>query len=86
MIIHQCNTDKGSSGCPILSYKTFKVFGIHKGADAKNNINYGVFIKYPIDKFYEEMKKQGKDQYENFFDGTNSIDIYYKINNKIKNN
>ena len=84
LISHQCNTDKGSSGCPILSYKTFKVFGIHKGADTKKNINYGVFIKYPINKFYEEMKKQGKDYYENYFDGTNSIDIFYKINDNQK--
>jgi len=85
LIYHQCNTDKGSSGCPILNYETFKVFGIHKGADAKNNINYGIFIKYPIEKFYEEMKKQGKDHYENYFDGTNSIDIFYKVkDNKTK--
>ena len=84
LILHQCNTDKGSSGCPILSYKTFKVFGIHKGAEAKNNINIGIFIKNPIEKFYEEMKKQGKDYYENYFEGTNSIDIFYKINDNQK--
>ena len=80
LIYHQCNTDKGSSGCPILSYSTFKVFGIHKGAGTNNNFNIGIFIKYPIEQFYEEMKKQGKDYYENYFEGTNKIDIFYKIN------
>ena len=30
------------------------------------------------------MKKQGKDYYENYFDGTNSIDIFYKINDNQK--
>jgi len=78
LIYHQCNTEHGSSGCPILSYDTFKVIGIHKGSDKLNNSNFGIFIKYPIEKFYEEMKRQGKDYYENYFDGTDNIDIFYQ--------
>lgn len=84
LILHQCNTDYGSSGCPILSYETFKVIGIHRGADNLNNFNCGTFIKYPIEKFYEEMKNLGKDYFENYFDGTNSIDIFYKIKDNQK--
>ena len=61
MIYHLCNTDEGSSGWPILNYETFKVIGIHKGVDKLNNSNFGIFIKYPIEKFYEEMKRQGED-------------------------
>jgi len=79
LIYHQCNTEHGSSGCPILSYDTFKVIGIHKGADKLNNSNFGIFIKYPIEKFYEEMKRKGPQCYENYFDGINSIDIFYQI-------
>jgi len=80
-IYHKCNTEKGSSGCPILNYKTNKVFGVHKGANKNPNKhnNLGIFIKVPIKLFYEEMKKQGKDYYENYFDGINSIDIKYKV-------
>ena len=79
MIYHLCNTEHGSSGCPILSYETFKVIGIHKGADKQNNSNFGIFIKYPIEQFYKEMKRQGEDYYENYFDGTDNIDIFYQI-------
>ena len=84
LIYHQCSTEHGSSGCPILNYETFKVIGIHKGADLVNNYNYGIFIKYPIKLFYEEMKKQKKDYYENYFDGTNNIDIFYQIQDNQK--
>ena len=34
-----------------------RVIGIHKGADIKNG-NLGIFIKEPIEKFYEENKKE----------------------------
>ena len=30
-INHKCTTEDGSSGCPILSFETFKVIGIHYG-------------------------------------------------------
>ena len=84
LIYHQCNSDKGSSGCPILSYDTFKVIGIHKGADKLNDANFGIFIKYPIEQFYEEMKREGEQYYENYFDGINSIDIFYQIKDNQK--
>ena len=85
LIYHQCNTDEGSSGCPILSYKTFKVIGIHKAAFLVKNANFGIFIKYPIEKFYQEMKRKGEDYYDNYFDGANSIDIFYQIKDNQKN-
>ncbi len=76
LIKHHCNTDEGSSGCPILSYKTFKVIGIHKAALSKQNANCGIIIKYPIEEFYQKMKRKGEDYYDNYFDGANSIDIF----------
>ena len=58
-IYHICNTEIGSSGSPILSLKSFKVIGIHRGAqknpnnDEKLKFNIGTLIKYAI----EELKK-----------------------------
>ena len=46
-----------------------------------------MIVKYAINKFYEEMKRQGKNYYENYFDGIEYIDIIYKVNkeeNKLK--
>ena len=52
-IIHYCSTEGGSSGSPILLLDSFKVIGVHKGAqkDTKFNFNYGIFIKAAINKF-----------------------------------
>ena len=53
-IKHECNTDAGSSGAPILSSSTNKVIGIHKGCE-KNKIdesktyNIGTFLKFPLE-------------------------------------
>jgi len=35
VIEHYCNTEKGSSGSPIVSLETFKLIGIHFGYDNK---------------------------------------------------
>ena len=49
-ISHYCNTDKGSSGSPILSLENSKIIGIHYGSSGKL-LNYGTFIKNAIDEF-----------------------------------
>ena len=51
-IKHLCSTDDGSSGSPILSLKSFKIIGIHCGADKYYDFNYGSFIKYKINEFH----------------------------------
>ena len=38
-LTHYCNTDHGSAGAPILSLKSFKVIGIHKGSNISRNEN-----------------------------------------------
>ena len=54
--IHFCNTEKGSSGSPILDISNNKIIGIHKGT--KNNHNLGSFINYPILEFINlKLKK-----------------------------
>ena len=50
---HYCDTDKGSSGGPILSSQTHKIIGIHracmKSGDKTTVIcNIGTFLKYPL--------------------------------------
>lgn len=52
-IFHNCNTEPGWSGGPILT-KDNEVIGIHKGTVDKEKLNYGIFIKNIID----DIKKQ----------------------------
>ena len=74
-IIHHCNTEKGSSGSPILLLKSNKVIGVHCGGKKSynNEYNYGTYIKYAI----KEINKKY----------TNEINLKYKnkINLKYKN-
>ena len=44
-IKHQCSTEEGSSGSPILSLENFKVIGIHCGSSNNFEYNKGIFIK-----------------------------------------
>ena len=51
-IKHFCNTDKCSSGGPIINNMTHKVMGIHKGSVTDINkickYNKGTFLKFPL--------------------------------------
>ena len=51
--MHLCDTLPGSSGGPILNMINYKVMGIHKGAEEKNNWNLGTLLQLPIKKFNE---------------------------------
>ena len=57
-IKHFCHTEPGSSGGPILSKKTNKVIGIHKGSIGKGKCDYNIatFLKFPLN----ELKNQNK--------------------------
>ena len=57
-IYHFCNTEEGSSGCPILSLESIKVIGIHYGGSQNSNIkfNYGTFMKNAIETFNNNIK------------------------------
>ena len=64
---HLCSTEKGSSGCPIISLLDSKVLGLHKGA-SKFNYNEGTFLKNPIQDFLINMKNNELiNNYKNFF-------------------
>ena len=54
-LYHNCNTEYGSSGCPILLVDTFKVVGIHYGG-GHLKYNKGTFIKYAINAFNNKYK------------------------------
>ena len=73
IIEHLCSTEEGSSGSPLLSLKTYKVIGIHFGGDI--NINYGIFIKYAIDKFINNniYKNEINIKYKSQYKGIETI-------------
>ena len=50
-ISHYCSTEKGSSGSPIINLINHKVIGIHKKCSLKFKINYGTYLKNPINEF-----------------------------------
>ena len=53
-IRHDCETDKGSSGSPIMYSHNFKVIGIHKAGIISEKKNLGIFIKNPINDFIKK--------------------------------
>ena len=83
---HNCDTDKGSSGSPLLSLENQKVIGLHIGR--RNNFRYGIFIKNII-KELEDNKKfinEKGDYYKGnlFNELKNGIGIIYYYNGDIK--
>ena len=57
---HDINTEKGSSGSPIILFNTLKVIGVHKQADNEKKLNVGTFIDV-IFKKIDENKKDKKE-------------------------
>ena len=47
-IQHDCTTQEGSSGSPIINAENAKVIGVHKG---EAYLNVGTLLKIPIDEF-----------------------------------
>jgi hypothetical protein len=48
-INHNCSTEEGSSGSPIINLENYGVIGIHRGFF--NKINQGILLKIPIEEF-----------------------------------
>ena len=46
--LHDCNTEHGFSGGPILLISNLKIMGIHLGYEQNNNYNYGIYLKEVI--------------------------------------
>jgi len=88
-IQHDCDTDNGSSGSPIISLKSQKVIGLHIGKNNNiRNIKYGIFIKNIIDEFKENKKYIGGegDYYKGKMlnEKKNGIGIIYYYSGRIK--
>ena len=77
-INHKCNTEKGSSGSPILSLKNNKLIGIHYGSSDKYEFNKGTLIIYPIIEF-NKMNNNIKIIRKEKINKLNEITIKYKI-------
>ena len=71
-IYHSCFTELGSSGSPIIKRSNFKVIGIHKGS--RKDCKYGTLLKWPIERFKEEIKNKKKIK-------ENNKDVNYYFNN-----
>ena len=82
-ISHYCNTEKGSSGSPILSLSNFKVVGVHYGGSKNIKFNFGTFIKYAIKEFNNKYKNDNINEY-NKEKTTNEIIIKYQIGKEDK--
>ena len=84
---HNINTQKGSSGSPIILFTTLKVIGVHKQGDIEINLNVGTFIGEILNAIEEpKIKIKTKIEEENKID-IEIIDeykciIYYKLLNK----
>jgi hypothetical protein len=80
-IEHLCNTDKGSSGSPIINVSGYKVMGIHRASSEIFQCNLGTLIKVPIDDFNIKMKTKSLNEiFQEIRE--QKINILYEINNK----
>ena len=60
IITHYCYTYRGSSGSPILNLKNNKIIGIHKEGSAHFKINFGTYLKDPINEFKNKYIENNK--------------------------
>ena len=79
---HNIDTEFGSSGSPIILYKSLKVIGIHKKGDLHEPINYGTFIG---EIFKDNIIKDKNDKIKTIKESNNDIIIDSNLN-KVNNN
>ena len=56
-ISHYCCSEVGSSGSPIINLLNNKIIGIHKEGSSHFQINYGTYLKYPINDYINKHLK-----------------------------
>jgi hypothetical protein len=56
-ISHYCCVEAGSSGSPIINLLNNKIIGIHKNGNSRFKVNYGTYLKYPINDFINQFIK-----------------------------
>ena len=75
---HSCQTEKGSSGSPIINLLNHKVIGIHKGYKENLKYNIGTLLKEPIKDFYSSITNPKLDQ----LSFSSSINFDYNFANR----
>ena len=78
-ILHQCFTDNGSSGSPILNLTSNKVIGIHCGGFIKNVYKKGIFLKNPLNDFMNKRFKMFKIIKELGYGGFGKVNLIFNI-------
>ena len=54
-IRHNCPSDCGSSGGPLININNYKVIGVHEGANRNYKYNIGIFLQKPIEEFKKKF-------------------------------
>jgi len=54
-ILHNCDSQAGSSGGPLINLSNYKVIGIHEGSERKNRYKTGIFLQKPIEEFKKKF-------------------------------
>ena len=87
-IYHQCFTDLGSSGSPILLLKNNQVIGVHFGAKKKIEFNLGTLLVKPIIEFQQKYLVKIKNEISDNIKSISNIASKNLISqtNKIMNN
>ena len=88
-IRHNCGTETGSSGGPLLNFMNFKLIGIHKGHKGNKSFNLGTFIKPIIEDFFNNIdfkKINFNDDFENEININNELKNLIKNKEKLINN
>jgi len=75
IINHDCSTNQGSSGSPILLIKNYKIFGVHKGTQKYDPFNKGTLIKFAIERFNKKYPHYPHHSIEMILDNNEKEDI-----------
>ena len=75
-IQHDCSTNEGSSGSPILSIKNKKLIGYHHSSKGKHN--YGTLLITAINKFKKVKRNELEKEKEVYKINNNTINNYNK--------
>ena len=54
-IWHNCESQAGSSGGPLINLSNYKVIRIHEGSENKNRYKTGIFLQKPIEEFKKNL-------------------------------
>ena len=58
IIEYKCETEKGSSGAPIINLNSCRIIGIHKETNKNLSLNIGILLKDSIKNFYKFNKNK----------------------------